>query len=125
VNWTEEGFRFSWRVMLVEKTGHATFFVRNPANGQEWLVLPGDYLTIQQEKQMSYQPDMIVQFAHFLGEQAGYPVEVRAEVYVNWNGRSSQLLLDPTQDLTQVRIDLKPRFWINSDPVPAKSFPTW
>ncbi|MBE2223060.1 MAG: HTTM domain-containing protein, partial [Anaerolineae bacterium] len=79
VNWTEEGFRFAWRVMLVEKTGHATFFVRNPETGREWIALPSDYLTLQQEKQMSFQPDMIVQFAHFLAEQYEYPVEVRAE----------------------------------------------
>src|SRR5688500_17542075 len=27
--WTEEGYRFSWRVMLVEKSGHAEFVVRD------------------------------------------------------------------------------------------------
>jgi hypothetical protein len=27
--WTEEGFRFSWRVMLMEKAGYATFKVRD------------------------------------------------------------------------------------------------
>ncbi|MBE2222939.1 MAG: HTTM domain-containing protein, partial [Anaerolineae bacterium] len=58
--------------------------------------------------------DMIVQFAHFLAEQYEYPVEVRAEVYVSWNGRSHQLLLDPTQDLTQVSANLQHREWINS-----------
>jgi hypothetical protein len=26
--WTEEGFRFSWRVMLMEKAGYATFKVK-------------------------------------------------------------------------------------------------
>lgn len=115
VNWTEEGFRFSWRVMLVEKTGHVTFFVRNPETGQESLVFPNDYLTLQQEKQMSFQPDMIVQFAHFLAEEAADPVEVRAEAFVSWNGRSHQLLLDPNQDLTQVSIDFRERPWINRD----------
>jgi len=113
VNWTEEGFRFAWRVMLVEKTGQATFFVRNPETRREWLVLPSDHLTVQQEKQMSFQPDMIAQFAHFLAEQYEYPVEVRAEVFVSWNGRSHQLLLDPTQNLTQVPINLRHRNWIN------------
>jgi hypothetical protein len=61
---------------------------------------------------MSFQPDMIAQFAHFLAEQWGYPVEVRAEAYVSWNGRSSQLLLDPTQDLTQVTVDLFHKPWV-------------
>jgi len=99
VNWTEEGGRFAWRVMLVEKTGHATFWVRDPTTGREWMVLAGDYLTDLQEKQMSFQPDMIVQFARFIGAQYDGPVEVRAEVYVSWNGRASRLLFDPSADL--------------------------
>jgi hypothetical protein len=30
--WHEEGFRFSWRVMLMEKKGYATFYVEDPAS---------------------------------------------------------------------------------------------
>ena len=30
VNWTEHGFRFSWRVMLVEKTGFVEFRIVDP-----------------------------------------------------------------------------------------------
>ncbi len=112
VNWTEEGFRFSWRVMLVEKTGHVTFVVRNPQTGRESVVFPGEYLTMTQERQMSFQPDMIVQFAHFLAEQYDHPVEVRAEAFVSWNGRSSQLIIDPNLDLTKVSINLRARPWI-------------
>ena len=62
--WTEEGFRFSWRVMLVDKSGTA-FFTVVDESGKSWEVYPSDYLTPQQEKQMAYQPDMILQFAHF------------------------------------------------------------
>lgn len=102
VAWTEEGGRFAWRVMLVEKTGHATFWVRDPATGREWLALPGDYLTDFQEQQMSFQPDMLVQFAHYLAAQHAQPVEVRAEAYVSVNGRPSRLLLDPTVNLVGV-----------------------
>lgn len=99
VNWTEQGGRFAWRVMLAEKTGHVTFFVRQQGGDREWIVLPGDYLTDLQEKQMSFQPDMIMQFADYIGRQYKNPVAVRAEAYVSWNGRSSRLLLDPTVDL--------------------------
>ncbi|MEM7119610.1 MAG: HTTM domain-containing protein, partial [Chloroflexota bacterium] len=101
VSWTEQGTRFAWRVMLVEKTGSATFYVQDKESGREWLVFPSDYLTTFQEKQMSFQPDMIMAFAQFIAEQYEMPVAVRAEVYVSWNGRSSQLLLDPTVDLLQ------------------------
>ncbi|MBK8899598.1 MAG: HTTM domain-containing protein [Anaerolineaceae bacterium] len=112
VNWTEEGFRFAWRVMLVEKTGQVTFTVRDPASGRQWHVLPSQYLTVQQDKQMSFQPDMIIQFAHFLAAQYSQPVEVRAEVYVSWNGRPSRLLLDPAQNLLAIAPDWRPKSFI-------------
>jgi hypothetical protein len=48
---------------------------------------------------MSFQPDMILQFAHFLeNEYQKKGIEnpiVRAEVYVTLNGRKSELLIDP------------------------------
>lgn len=112
VNWTEEGGRFAWRVMLVEKTGQATFFVRDLATGGETLIFPGDYLTDLQEKQMSFQPDMIAQFARFLAEQHGDAVSVRAEVYVSWNGRAGRLLIDPDYDLLNASIGPLPKEWI-------------
>jgi hypothetical protein len=112
VNWTEEGFRFAWRVMLVEKTGQVTFFVRDVTTEAEWLVLPGEFLTDQQEKQMAFQPDMIIQFAHFLAAQYPQPVEVRAEAYVSWNGRPSRLLIDPTINLVEAAADWRSKPYI-------------
>lgn len=112
VNWTEEGFRFAWRVMLVEKTGQVTFTVLDPATGAQWHVLPSQYLTPQQDKQMAFQPDMIIQFAHFLAAQVPQPVEVRAEVYVSWNGRPSRLLLNPEQNLIAAAPDWRPKSFI-------------
>lgn len=116
--WSEEGFRFSWRVMLVEKVGSVTFFVRDPASGRQWTVNPNMYLTRVQEAQMSFQPDMILQFAHFLDEQfrqQGYAdVEVRAEAYVTYNGRASRLLIDPMVDLSQEQNSLLHKSWILS-----------
>lgn len=105
VLWTEEGFRLSWRVMLVDKAGDALFRLRDPTSGREWWQPPGAYLTRQQEMQMSYQPDMLLQFAHFLEAEyraQGYDdLEVYAEVHVAFNGRPSRLLIDPTTDLTR------------------------
>ncbi len=114
--WTEEGYRLSWRVMLMEKAGTATFFVRDSRTGREGMVLNSEFLHAHQEKQMAMQPDMILQFAHFLkkhyaarGVQA--PV-VRAEVYATLNGRPSQLLIDPDLDLTTVADGWKHKTWI-------------
>lgn len=118
--WNEEGYRFSWRVMLVEKSGHATFYVRDTCSGREGVVVNRDFLNSHQEKQMSFQPDMILQFAHFLAEhyrRQGYcGPEVRAEVYVTWNGRPSQLYLDPKRDLTQVRDGWRQKDWVLPPP---------
>ena len=81
VLWTEEGYRFSWRVMLAEKTGHATFWVvQDEEQGDKtWTVYPSEYLTPQQAKQMAFQPDMILQFAHFLARDARFGPD--AQVY--------------------------------------------
>ncbi len=99
VNWTGAGERFAWRVMVVDKAGMAFFELTERETGRQFSADPHAYLTPQQVMQMSFQPDMLVQFAHFLGEK--YNAEVRVEAYVSINGRSSRLLLDPTVDLTQ------------------------
>lgn len=101
--WREEGFRFSWRVMLIEKAGYATFKVRDKLTGRESEVSPSEYLTPLQEKMMATQPDMILEFAHFLGEEyrrKGVTTpEVRCEAWVTLNGRRSRPFIDPTFDL--------------------------
>ena len=60
VRWNDEGYRFSWRVMLTEKTGHVRFRVTLPTLAETRLVYPEDYLTSLQTERMAYQPDMIL-----------------------------------------------------------------
>ncbi len=114
--WTEEGYRFSWRVMLMEKAGHAVFHVRDPVTDRRWEASNWEHLTRNQEKMMSTQPDMVLQFAHYLEEhyhELGFPdVEIKAEAYVTLNGRKSRLMIDPTVDLTDVERGLRRRQWI-------------
>ncbi|MCB0070171.1 MAG: HTTM domain-containing protein [Caldilineaceae bacterium] len=115
VHWTEEGYRFAWKVMLVEKTGHVRFLVTETATGRKWPVTARTELTPQQEKQMAFQPDMILQYARHLAAQyaaAGHAVEVRAEAYVSLNGRTGRLLLDPTVNLAAAHNDLGHKRWI-------------
>lgn len=118
--WTEEGYRFSWRVMLMEKAGTATFYVKDGVSGREGIVVNSTFLNPHQEKQMAMQPDMILQFAHFLGEhyaaQGVQNPSVRAEVYVTLNAQPSQLLIDPQRDLTQIRDGWKTKDWIMPAP---------
>jgi hypothetical protein len=114
--WTEEGYRFSWRVMLMEKAGTATFYVKDTQSGKEGIVDNTEFLNPHQEKQMAMQPDMILQFAHFLGQHYAakgvYKPEVRAEVYVTLNARPSRLLIDPQRDLMKEKDSFKPKDWI-------------
>ncbi len=114
--WTEQGYRFSWRVMLMEKSGTAFFYVRDPRTGHETEIRNRDYLTVTQEKQVATQPDMLLQFAHLLRDdyrRRGIPApQVRAEVYVTLNGRSSRLLINPELDLAQQKESFGAKPWI-------------
>jgi len=114
--WTEEGYRFSWRVMLMEKAGYAHFKVVNPENGQRFYVDNMKFLTRFQEKQMSTQPDFILEYAHFLenyyqNEGIQNPA-IYVDSYVALNGRQSRPYVNHEIDLTEIRPSLKPRTWI-------------
>ncbi|MEM6273300.1 MAG: HTTM domain-containing protein, partial [Bacteroidota bacterium] len=114
--WTEEGYRFSWRVMLMEKAGTATFYVKDAETGREGSVINHQFLNEHQEKQMAMQPDLILQYAHYLkahfaNEGVADP-RVRAEVWVTLNARPARLLIDPQVDLTQITDGWAPKDWI-------------
>lgn len=114
--WTEQGYRFSWRVMLVEKMGYAQFVVKDAATGQQTGVNNNLFLTRNQEKMMSTQPDFILQYAHFLvryyKERGVQKPEVYAQVYVAMNGRRSRLFIDPTIDLSGLEENFSNKEWI-------------
>ncbi|QAA81140.1 HTTM domain-containing protein [Aequorivita sp. H23M31] len=114
--WTEEGFRFSWRVMLMEKAGFAEFTIKDMETGQKFMVDNDDFLTPFQEKQMSFQPDFILEYAHFLGnhfkEQGHKNVGVFVKSYVALNGRLSQPYIDPNVDLMKEKESFKHKNWI-------------
>lgn len=114
--WTEEGYRFSWRVMLMEKTGYAQFKVVDPESGERFFVDNLKFLTPLQEKQMATQPDFILEYAHFLKEyymrQGVSNPKIYVESYAALNGRKSQPFIDPEVDLTTVSPSLKHKNWI-------------
>lgn len=114
--WTEQGYRFSWRVMLMEKAGLTTFKIVNAKTGASFYVQNDDFLTSFQEKQMSFQPDFILEYAHYLGDlftaQGHENVQVFAESYVALNGRVSQPYIDSNVDLYKEEESFKPKHWI-------------
>jgi vitamin K-dependent gamma-carboxylase len=116
VLWTEEGLRFAWKVMIVEKAGIARFEVRDPPTGRQWTIYPRQYLTARQEKMLSVQPELIRQFAHHLQREFAArgiaAVEVRADVEVAMNGRRRRRLIDPAVDLAREPFSWSPYAWI-------------
>lgn len=115
--WTEEGYRFGWRVMLVEKSGTATFSITDPETGNQAEIINSKYLTPYQEKQMAIQPDFILQFAHFLAEEYRLyhgiddPI-VTVNAHVALNSRASQQFIDPTIDLSKEKDSFVQKKWI-------------
>ena len=114
--WTEEGYRFSWRVMLIEKMGYANFKIVNGDNNNYFYVNNKDFLTPFQEKQMSFQPDFILEYAHFLGDhfksQGHKNIEDYVDCFVALNGRKSRRLIDNTVNLYAQHESFKTKDWI-------------
>jgi len=114
--WTENGYRFSWRVMLMEKAGLATFRVVDGEGERSTVVDNRDFLSVFQEKQMATQPDFILEFAHFLAhhyrERGFTEPQVYVDSYVALNGRLSQQYVDPNVDLARVHRDEPVEGWL-------------
>jgi hypothetical protein len=117
VLWTEEGFRFSWKVMVVEKTGTIIFKIREADGSKESEVDNREYLTAKQEVFMSYQPDMILDFAHFLAKDfknnKGFkePI-VTADCFVSLNGRPARRFIKPDINLAKQPKGFRHKDWI-------------
>lgn len=115
--WSHEGYRFSWRVMLMEKSGKTFFTVEDPETGGEEEVGLSQHLTPFQEKMMAIQPDMILEFAHYLDDHyrnergVGDP-EVRVDAYCTLNGSGSLRFIDPKVDLSEKERGLHHKEWI-------------
>lgn len=117
--WTEQGYRFSWRVMLMEKAGTAFFYVIDSETNKEIEVDNKKYLTYMQEKQMATQPDMMVDYAKILKnefEKMGFKnPKVRAQSFVTLNGNGSKEFINDTIDLSsESNSFLKNKHWIKN-----------
>lgn len=114
--WTEEGFRFSWRVMLMEKAGYIEFKVVDAQTKKTIHVDNSEFLTRFQEKQMSFQPDFILQYAQFLHvfykEQGINNPIINVESYVALNGRLSRTYIDPNINLAEQHDTFQHKNWI-------------
>jgi hypothetical protein len=101
---SEQGYRFSWRVMLMEKAGTSFFFINDKTSGKKIEIENKQYLSYMQEKMMATQPDMMVDYAKFLKkdfEKKGFKnISVTAQSYVTINGNGSRNIINDTVDLS-------------------------
>lgn len=114
--WSEEGYRFSWRVMLMEKAGYAQFKIVNNETGSWFYVDNTDFLSPFQEKQMATQPDFILEYAHYLekhfSSQGHQDISLFVDSFVALNGRKSTRYIDPQVDLTKEHESFAHKKWI-------------
>ncbi len=101
--WNERGYRFSWRVMLMEKNGLTNFIVNDPTTNTRYEVDQDNYLTPFQKQQMRSQPDMLLQFGKHIGHEfeneKGYAPEIYVKSKLSLNGRRSQVFTDENMDI--------------------------
>ena len=110
VNWTEEGFRFSWRVMLIEKTGLLEYRIEMEDPNRSIRVHPRQRLTEFQFRMLATQPDMILQYARSLADEYqnddAHVVRVYADSFVAFNGRPSQRYIRPDVNLADPEVSV-------------------
>ena len=105
--WHERGFRFAYHVMLIEKNAYLEYIIKDKNSSKKWIEYPREHLSQTQEKAMSTQPDLILQFAHHLRDQyaaKNINVEIYAKSTASLNGRKSSPLIDEKANLATIRI---------------------
>ena len=125
--WTEQGYRFSWRVMLIEKVGYAQFYIHETLKDRKKLIDNENFLSPQQEKMMSTQPDMIIQYAQHIssvykdstistsnGEiiKFGNPPKVTADIKVSLFNKGSRSYIDEKTNLSKQKRGFLNKSWI-------------
>ena len=104
--WHQTGHLFAWRMMLVQKNVQMLFEVKNPDTGETRYTDPDDYLNVPQKLKLARNPDMILQYAHYIRDlvikNAGFTPELFATIKVGINGREYKYLLKPNLDLSKL-----------------------
>jgi hypothetical protein len=101
--------------MLMEKKGYITFYVKDKSKKGSIMINNSDYLTDFQIDQMSRQPDMILEFAHFLGDKyrdtlliSGkdtvhlHADRIEAEGFVTLNGKMHEAYVSRKHNLLNI-----------------------
>lgn len=86
------------------------------------------YIHPEQHDKLGRDPEMILQFSHFLRDEylreTGHDASVYALVMVSLNGRKPQLMIDPNVDLASEPLGFHSRTWILEQNEPLR-WPPW
>ncbi len=105
VGWTEEGQKFSWRMMLYSGAGDGRFIVEAP-DGRVWVADTHAHLDALQSYLVFTKPEMMLHYVQWLKErhaaEGAGPVRIYADVGKSVNGKPWRRLVDPDTDLAAV-----------------------
>ena len=105
VGWTEEGQKFSWRMMLYSHAGDGRFVVV-PPDGKAWIADISAHLDALQAFLVFTRPEMLLHYVHWLKEHYAAEgvgeVQIYADIGKSVNGRLLRRFVDPNVDLAAV-----------------------
>ncbi|PYK30858.1 MAG: hypothetical protein DME57_05665, partial [Verrucomicrobia bacterium] len=114
--WAWMQHRFCWRMMLQRQSVKGFFYITDPTTGRTNRVAPPDFLTRLQLVRLYWQPDTVLQCAHFLSEtmprRATQPLTVEARIFVSINGRRPELFVNPNTNLAAESRSFFPPRWV-------------
>ena len=100
----------------MEKRGYTQFKIVDSVSKKQFFAKNDNFLTEFQEKQMSFQPDFILEYANHLGNyynKEGFKnIQVYADSYVALNGRISKRFINPNKNLYGLKDSFKNKKWI-------------
>jgi hypothetical protein len=112
VSWTEEGHNLAWHMRLRDKDGDVRFYASDPETGSTRIIPVESYLSDRQYSKMRAHPQIIQRMAHYLVETDYQGMQIRVWAMANVNSRASQLLIDPTVDLSKEVEHLGANDWV-------------
>jgi vitamin K-dependent gamma-carboxylase len=128
--WAFMQHRFRWRMMLKRQSIQGYFYVTDPNTERTDRFALTDFLTPLQTVRIYWQPDTILQCAHYLARKmprmGPKPLKVEARIFVSVNGRRPELFVNPNVDLAAESRNLLPPRWVVPTheplPPPGKDF---
>ena len=118
IEWYGNGWHFSWRMMLVDRTAALKYKIYFPDNGQAGYLDMQNYMCDWQFKILTKSPLQVLKFAHYVRDQAlangaQQPPEIYAYYWRQYNGRPFQQACDSTLNLSSVPYNaLSSKSWV-------------